>query len=332
MLITSGRCKRVVVLLQLKHMSDQELPTTIIDEGILRRFHHGSFGSWPAITISKPFYTRFWFMLAEMGWSWNSNEKSPGSALPLAQPAVHQQRVQARLESRKLSCGTLVGQRSNLRGFGAVRGYRSPSQLAFVTDITLGQPTFFITPTASSVCPTNSSSACSISTLASSDAISSSCPALAWPGKCHPPALLFAFAASSISLEFSTLFLARVANMRLVFRVVLQPAKNRLWICASCARRASPTRSLAKAYFSRAVARGSSPAPVCCCCRSWLLARLARAIAWGKVLGCGFAEGGAVRAAWASAGVVAAVRSWTFSLTVRERSPRDYIALAGLEK
>ena len=35
-----------------------------------------------------------------------------------------------------------------------------------------------------------------------------------------------------------------------------------------------------------------------------------------------------MRAAWASAGVVAEVRSWTFSLTVRERSPSDYTCLA----
>jgi len=71
---------------------------------------------------------------------------------------------------------------------------------------------------------------------------------------------------------------------------------------------------------------------VCCCCRRWLLARLARAIAWGNVLGWGFADGGAVRAAWASAGVVAEVRSWTFSLTVRDRSPSDYVILVVVDK
>jgi len=181
--------------------------------------------------------------------------------------------------------------------------------------------TFFITPTASSVWPTNSSSACSISTRASSLATSSSwTPGLFWPGKCHPWPLALAFAASSNSLEFSTLFLARVANIKLVFRVVLHPARNRLWICESWASLASPTRSLAKAYFSSAVARGSSPAPEFCCCKSWLLARLARAIAWLNVLGCGFADGGAVRAAWASEGDVAVDRRWTFSETVRPRS------------
>lgn len=59
MLITPGRRKRVVVLLQLKHMSDQELPTTIIDVGVLRRFHHGSFGSWPAIPSANRFIHAF---------------------------------------------------------------------------------------------------------------------------------------------------------------------------------------------------------------------------------------------------------------------------------
>jgi len=83
------------------------------------------------------------------------------------------------------------------------------------------------------------------------------------------------------------------------------------------------------AYFSSAVASGSSPAPVCCWCRVWLLARLARAIACGNVLGCGFAVGGAVRAAWASAGDAAEERRVTFSLTVRPRSWKVSLILGG---
>jgi hypothetical protein len=115
----------------------------------------------------------------------------------------------------------------------------------------------------------------------------------------------------------------------LVLRVVFQPARKRLWIWASWPRRASPTRSEARAYFSRAVARGSSPVPVWCWCSSWLLDRLARASAWLKVLGWGLAEGGATRAAWASAGEVALDRRWTFSLTVRPRSPKVSLMLGG---
>ena len=120
--------------------------------------------------------------------------------------------------------------------------------------------TFFMTPTASSVWPTNSSSACSIWAFASSDAISSSRP----PGDepFHPVPFDRALTASRSNLEFSTLFLARVANIRLVLRVVFHPAKNLLWIWASWASLASPTRSSARAYFSKAVARGSSLAPV----------------------------------------------------------------------
>lgn len=57
--------------------------------------------------------------------------------------------------------------------------------------------------------------------------------------------------------------------------------------------------------------------------RSWELAREARAIAWLKVLGCGFAEGGAVRAACASPGDEAWERSVTFSEMVRPRSLKD---------
>jgi hypothetical protein len=134
------------------------------------------------------------------------------------------------------------------------------------------------------------------------------------------PPLALVFAASSNNLEFSTLLRALVENIKLVLRVVFHPAKKRAWICASCDSLASPTCSLARAYFSSAVASGSSPAPECCCCRSWLLAREARATAWAKVLGCGLATGGAVRAAWASAAVVAVERSWIFSLTLRPRS------------
>lgn len=77
------------------------------------------------------------------------------------------------------------------------------------------------------------------------------------------------------------------------------------------------------------MASGSSPAPVCCWCSVWLLARDARAMAWAKVLGWGFAEGGAVRAAWASAGDVAEESSWTFSLTVRPRSVKVSLMLRG---
>lgn len=125
---------------------------------------------------------------------------------------------------------------------------------------------------------------------------------------------------SKVRRVLSTFLRARVANIRLVFNVVLQPAKNLVWIWASCARRASPTRSEASAYFSRAVASGSSPAPVCCWWSSWELAKLARAMAWLNVFGWGFALGGAVKAACASAGVDAVERRWTLSLTVRPRS------------
>lgn len=115
----------------------------------------------------------------------------------------------------------------------------------------------------------------------------------------------------------------------LVLSVVLQPARNLLWIWASCASRASPSFSLAMANFSRAVASGSSPAPECSPCSVCELLMAARATAWLKVLGCGFAEGGAVSAAWASAGEVAAERSWTFSPTVRPRSLKDSRMLVG---
>jgi len=57
--------------------------------------------------------------------------------------------------------------------------------------------------------------------------------------------------------------------------------------------------------------------------------RAARATAWLNVLGCGFAEGGATRAAWASAGEVAAESRLTFSETVRPRSVTDSRMLAG---
>ncbi len=69
--------------------------------------------------------------------------------------------------------------------------------------------------------------------------------------------------------------------------------------------------------------------PECCCCRRWLLAKAARAIAWLNVLGCGFADGGAVRAAWASAGEVAVERRCTFSLTVRPKSLKLSLMFAG---
>jgi hypothetical protein len=86
---------------------------------------------------------------------------------------------------------------------------------------------------------------------------------------------------------------------------------------------------MARAYFSRADARGSSPEPVCCWCRAWLEAREARAMAWGNVLGWGLAEGGAVRAAWASAGEVAEERRVTFSDTVRPRSWKVSLIFGG---
>jgi len=57
--------------------------------------------------------------------------------------------------------------------------------------------------------------------------------------------------------------------------------------------------------------------------------RAARATAWLNVLGWGFAEGGAVRAAWASAGDVALESRLTFSETVRPRSLKDSRMLAG---
>lgn len=52
-------------------------------------------------------------------------------------------------------------------------------------------------------------------------------------------------------------------------------------------------------------------------------------MAWLKVFGWGFAEGGAVSAAWASAGELADERSCTFSLTVRPRSLKDSLMFAG---
>jgi hypothetical protein len=48
-----------------------------------------------------------------------------------------------------------------------------------------------------------------------------------------------------------------------------------------------------------------------------------------KVFGCGLADGGAVRAAWASAGEVAVDKRCTFSLTVRLRSPKLSLRFAG---
>ncbi len=52
-------------------------------------------------------------------------------------------------------------------------------------------------------------------------------------------------------------------------------------------------------------------------------------MAWGKVLGWGFAEGGAVKAAWASDGEVAWERRLTLSVMVRERSVKDSRMLGG---
>lgn len=184
--------------------------------------------------------------------------------------------------------------------------------------------TFFMTPTASSVCPTKSSSFCSISALACSLIISSSgfIPLV-------PPPDFFDFAASSPNLEFSTPRLALVANMMFVFSVVVHPAKNRCWICASCAKRASPTFSEASAYFSNAVARGSSAAEGEDWVRTWEPVRDARAIAWEKVFGWGLVLGGAIKAAPASAGEVAVDRRWTFSVMVRLRSEKDSRILGG---
>ena len=164
--------------------------------------------------------------------------------------------------------------------------------------------TFFITPTASSVCATNSSSFCSTSALASSLIISSS---VFMP---LPPAepFIFDLAASSPNLEFSTPRRALVANIKFVLSVVLHPAKNRCWICASCAKRASPTLSDARAYFSSAAARGSSKEEGWVWVSRWEPAREARAMAWGKVFGWGLEVVGAVIAAPASAGDVAVER------------------------
>ena len=138
-----------------------------------------------------------------------------------------------------------------------------------------------------------------------------------------------ALVASRLNREFSTALRARVANWMLVLSVVLQPARKRLWIWASWASRASPTFSLAIAYFSRAVARGSSLELVCSEVSMCDELRAARAMAWLNVLGWGFAEGGAVRAAWASAGDVALESRLTFSETVRPRSLKDSRMLAG---
>lgn len=52
-------------------------------------------------------------------------------------------------------------------------------------------------------------------------------------------------------------------------------------------------------------------------------------MAWWKVFGWGFAVGGAVRAAWASAGEVAADSRWTFSPTVRPRSWKVSLMFGG---
>jgi hypothetical protein len=52
-------------------------------------------------------------------------------------------------------------------------------------------------------------------------------------------------------------------------------------------------------------------------------------MAWLKVFGWGLALGGAVKAAWASAGVEACERSVTLSAMVRERSVKDSRMLGG---
>jgi len=138
-------------------------------------------------------------------------------------------------------------------------------------------------------------------------------------------ALFFAaFVASSDSLLFSTALRAFVANWMFVFNVVFHPARNRAWICWSCANRASPTFSSASAYFSRACASWSSPAPDgFVCCRSCEPAIEARAIAWLNVFGCGFVDGAAVSACCASAGLDAWESSVTFSEMLRPRSVND---------
>jgi hypothetical protein len=95
--------------------------------------------------------------------------------------------------------------------------------------------------------------------------------------------------------------------------VVLQPARKRDWIFSSWSRRASPTFSCAMANFSRPCERGSGSVEPCgvAVAMSWEPARAARAMAWGKVLGWGLADGGAVRAAWASAALEALERRLT---------------------
>lgn len=133
-----------------------------------------------------------------------------------------------------------------------------------------------------------------------------------------------AFVLSSMSLLFSTDFRAFVANIKFVLSVVFQPAKNRAWTWWSCARRASPTFSSARAYFSRAIARGSSLAPVGCVSTSNCdPARDARAMAWLKVLGCGLVDGGAVNAAPACFGEEALERRVTLSEMDLPRSVKD---------
>jgi hypothetical protein len=52
-------------------------------------------------------------------------------------------------------------------------------------------------------------------------------------------------------------------------------------------------------------------------------------MAWLKVLGWGLAEGGAVKAAWASAGEDAFDRRPTLSEMERPRSPKDSRMLGG---
>lgn len=63
--------------------------------------------------------------------------------------------------------------------------------------------------------------------------------------------------------------------------------------------------------------------------RRWEEPREARAMAWLKVFGWGFAEGGAVKAAWASAGDEALESRPTLSEILRPRSPKDSRMLGG---
>ena len=84
--------------------------------------------------------------------------------------------------------------------------------------------TFFITPTASSVWVTKSSSAASISALASALKEPSSS---GFMPRAMTAFFLDAFVLSSKSLLFSTDFRAFAANVKFVLSVVFHPARNR---------------------------------------------------------------------------------------------------------